>query len=76
MTPKKERLLDEKEALTAKIATYEERIKKAKDRISEIEVQVKSIINSEYGKILEVYDMTPEQLAEFLQNAKKKGKDE
>lgn len=76
MTPKKDRLLDEKEALTVKIATYEERIKKAKNRLSEIEVQITSITNSECGKILETYHMTPEQLAEFLQNYKKKGKDE
>ena len=76
MTPKKERLLDEKEALITKIATYEERIQKAKSRISEIDVQVTSITNSEYGKVLEAYHMTPEQLAEFLQSMKKKGKDE
>ena len=76
MTPKKDRLLDEKEALTAKIGTYEERIKKAKNRLSEIEAQLISITNSECGKILEIYNMTPEQLAEFLQNYKKKGKDE
>ena len=76
MTPKKERLLEEKKMLTSKIATYEERIQKAKSRISEIDVQVTSITNSEYGKVLEAYHMTPEQLAEFLQNMKKKGKDE
>ena len=76
MNPKKEKLLAEKETLLSKISTYEERIQKMKNRISEIDSKVKSIVNSEYGEIIEAYHMTPEQLAELLQTMKTKGKNE
>ena len=75
MNPKKEKLKTEKEGLIAKIRDYKEKIDKAEKRISEIDSLLTSITNSEYGAVMEAYNMTPEELADFLMKAKVKGKD-
>lgn len=76
MNHKKEKLISEKSLLLDKIETNSNRIEKMKSRIAEIDKIITSITNSEYGEIMEAYNMTPEELAELLEKTKMKGKNE
>lgn len=69
-----------KEMLKRAYENNEEYLRKAKERIERAEQkrkrlseEITSLENSEYGTVVRAYNMTPEQLAEFLAKAGQSG---
>ncbi len=74
MRKNKEILKNEKERNLKAIAFHSEHVRKLTARNEEIDAEIKSIKNSEYGEILEARNIEPEQLIILLDNLNKKGK--
>ena len=74
MRKSKQTLLKEKENNLKSIAYHTEHIKKLTSRNEEIDAQIVAIKNSEYGEILEAYNLEPEQLRLLLDKLKRKEK--
>lgn len=74
MRKTKQALLKEKENNLKSIAYHTEHIKKLTSRNEEIDAQIIAIRNSEYGEILEAYNLEPEQLKVLLEKLKRKEK--
>lgn len=75
MRTNKQTLLNEKERNLKSIAYHNAHIKRLTSRNEEIDAEIISIKNSEYGEILQEYNLEPEQLKSLLENLKRKGKD-
>lgn len=74
MRTNKQSLLNEKERNLKSIAYHNAHIKRLTSRNEEIEAEIVSIKNSEYGEILQEYNLEPEQLRILLDKLKRKEK--
>ena len=81
MTKKKEKLLADLEALNARLAANEEKMRQLaaqteamQQKKKKLETELRTVENGEYGTICREYRMGPEELAAFLAEIKKEKK--